>query len=90
MNAGRTQNHTGIYWVESGVAGCNCTGDYQKMGKVGGFLVGYHPSWNDVRFDPVLTIDLKDIDQMLICLDEILTSMKLFSRGHLIFFAHKP
>jgi len=37
-----------------------------------GFLVGYYPAGNLLRFDPALTIDRKDINQLLDCLDSIL------------------
>jgi acetylornithine aminotransferase len=37
-----------------------------------GFLVGYYPVGNLLRFDPALTIDREDINLILACLDRIL------------------
>lgn len=37
-----------------------------------GFLVGYYPAGNVLRFDPSLTIEKKDIAHLLECLDDIL------------------
>ncbi|MEW6406277.1 MAG: aspartate aminotransferase family protein, partial [Chloroflexota bacterium] len=39
-----------------------------------GFLVGYYPAGNILRFDPALTIDEEDIKELLNCLDDILDS----------------
>lgn len=38
-----------------------------------GFLVGYYPAGNVLRFDPALTIDERDIASLLQALDEMLT-----------------
>jgi acetylornithine/succinyldiaminopimelate/putrescine aminotransferase len=37
-----------------------------------GFLVGYYPAGNILRFDPALTMEKKDIDHLLDGLDRIL------------------
>ncbi len=37
-----------------------------------GFLVGYYPAGNVLRFDPSLTIDKEDVIRLLECLDSIL------------------
>jgi acetylornithine aminotransferase len=37
-----------------------------------GFLVGYYPAGNILRFDPSLTIEKCDIDRLLDCLDSML------------------
>jgi acetylornithine aminotransferase len=37
-----------------------------------GFLVGYYPAGNILRFDPALTIEKKDIAYLIDCLDRIL------------------
>ncbi len=37
-----------------------------------GFLVGYYPAGNVLRFDPSLTIEKEDIEHLLECLDYIL------------------
>jgi acetylornithine/N-succinyldiaminopimelate aminotransferase len=37
-----------------------------------GFLAGYYPAGNMLRFDPALTIDRRDIERLLDCLDQIL------------------
>jgi acetylornithine aminotransferase len=37
-----------------------------------GFLVGYYPAGNILRFDPALTIEGEDITQLLECLDDML------------------
>jgi acetylornithine aminotransferase len=37
-----------------------------------GFLVGYYPAGNVLRFDPALTIEKEDITRLLDCLDSIL------------------
>jgi acetylornithine aminotransferase len=39
-----------------------------------GFLVGYYPAGNILRFDPALTIEEEDITQLLECLDIMLAS----------------
>ena len=39
-----------------------------------GFLVGYYPAGNILRFDPALTIEEEDITQLLECLDVMLAS----------------
>jgi len=40
-----------------------------------GFLVGYYPAGNILRFDPALTIEEEDITQLLECLDVMLESV---------------
>jgi acetylornithine aminotransferase len=40
-----------------------------------GFLVGYYPAGNILRFDPALTIEKEDIEHLLKCLDVILASV---------------
>ncbi|RPJ19289.1 MAG: aspartate aminotransferase family protein [Chloroflexi bacterium] len=40
-----------------------------------GFLVGYYPAGNILRFDPALTIEREDITHLLECLDVMLESM---------------
>jgi acetylornithine aminotransferase len=40
-----------------------------------GFLVGYYPAGNILRFDPALTIEEKDIAQLLECLDGMLENV---------------
>jgi acetylornithine aminotransferase len=40
-----------------------------------GFLVGYYPAGNILRFDPALTIEEEDIEHLLKCLDVILASV---------------
>lgn len=37
------------------------------------FLVGYYSTGRILRFDPALTVEKKDIDQLIECLDSILT-----------------
>ncbi len=37
-----------------------------------GFLVGYNPAGNVLRFDPALTVEEKDIRRLLKCLDSLL------------------
>ncbi|MBN2246628.1 MAG: aspartate aminotransferase family protein [Candidatus Aminicenantes bacterium] len=37
-----------------------------------GFLAGYYPAGNVLRFDPALTVEKKDVSHLLACLDEIL------------------
>lgn len=37
-----------------------------------GFLAGYYPAGNVLRFDPSLTIEEKDVERLLECLDHIL------------------
>jgi acetylornithine/succinyldiaminopimelate/putrescine aminotransferase len=37
-----------------------------------GFLVGYYPNGNILRFDPALTIDEKNIERLLVCIETIL------------------
>ncbi len=39
-----------------------------------GFLVGYYPAGNMLRFDPALTIEKEDIADLLECLDVVLES----------------
>lgn len=39
-----------------------------------GFLVGYYPAGNILRFDPALTIEQEDIAHLLECLDNVLMS----------------
>jgi acetylornithine/succinyldiaminopimelate/putrescine aminotransferase len=39
-----------------------------------GFLVGYYPAGNMLRFDPALTMEQEDITHLLDCLDTILQS----------------
>ncbi len=39
-----------------------------------GFLVGYYPAGNMLRFDPALTIEKEDIKDLLECLDVMLAS----------------
>lgn len=39
-----------------------------------GFLVGYYPNGNILRFDPALTVDKKDIERLLACIESILES----------------
>jgi acetylornithine aminotransferase len=40
-----------------------------------GFLVGYYPAGNMLRFDPALTIEVEDITHLLECLNVILESV---------------
>jgi len=40
-----------------------------------GFLTGYYPAGNILRFDPALTIEKKDIERLLECLDVMLKSV---------------
>jgi 4-aminobutyrate aminotransferase-like enzyme len=39
-----------------------------------GFLVGYYPNGNILRFDPALTVDKKDIERLLACIESIIES----------------
>jgi acetylornithine/N-succinyldiaminopimelate aminotransferase len=39
-----------------------------------GFLVGYYPAGNILRFDPALTIEKEDIVRLLECMDVMLES----------------
>ena len=41
-----------------------------------GFLVGYYPAANILRFDPALTIEQEDISSLLKCLDDMLESVR--------------
>jgi acetylornithine aminotransferase len=43
-----------------------------------GFLVGYYPAGNILRFDPALTIEKKDVAHLLDCLDRILETAAQF------------
>ena len=36
-----------------------------------GFVVGYYPNGNILRFDPALTVDKKDIERLLACIESI-------------------
>jgi acetylornithine/succinyldiaminopimelate/putrescine aminotransferase len=49
----------------------SATSAYKSLLKQG-FLVGYYPARNILRFDPALTIEKKDIAHLLDCLDRIL------------------
>ena len=40
-----------------------------------GFLVGYYPAGNILRFDPALTIEEEDITHLLECMDDILAAV---------------
>ncbi len=40
-----------------------------------GFLVGYYQNGNILRFDPALTVDQKDIERLLVCLESILEAV---------------
>jgi len=40
-----------------------------------GFLVGYYPAGNILRFDPALTMEKEDVTRLLECLDEILKTI---------------
>jgi acetylornithine/N-succinyldiaminopimelate aminotransferase len=40
-----------------------------------GFLVGYNPAGNILRFDPALTMEKEDVTRLLECLDEILKTI---------------
>jgi acetylornithine/N-succinyldiaminopimelate aminotransferase len=42
-----------------------------------GFLVGYYPAGNVLRFDPALTIKKDDIAQLLVCMDGLLESARI-------------
>ena len=42
-----------------------------------GFLVGYSPAGNILRFDPALTIEEDDITQLLGCMDGLFESMRI-------------
>jgi len=42
-----------------------------------GFLVGYSPAGNILRFDPALTIEKEDITQLLSCMDGLLESTRI-------------
>jgi acetylornithine/N-succinyldiaminopimelate aminotransferase len=42
-----------------------------------GFLVGYSPAGNILRFDPALTIEKDDITQLLSCMDGLLESTRI-------------
>jgi acetylornithine aminotransferase len=44
---------------------------YQELFR-NGFLVGYYPAGNILRFDPSLTIDKNDISRLLKCMDKVL------------------
>lgn len=37
-----------------------------------GFLVGYYPNGNILRFDPALTVDKKEIERLLACIESII------------------
>lgn len=41
-----------------------------------GFLVGYYPQGNILRFDPALTVEKTDIANLLACIESILTTAK--------------
>ncbi len=41
-----------------------------------GFLVGYYPAGNLLRFDPALTIEKEDITDLLECLDVMLEGVQ--------------
>jgi acetylornithine/succinyldiaminopimelate/putrescine aminotransferase len=45
-----------------------------------GILVGYYSAGNVLRFDPALTIDRDDIDQLLESLDSILGEVNIQMR----------
>ena len=47
------------------------TSAYQSLFEQG-FLVGYYPAGNILRFDPALTIEKEDIAHMLDCIDRVL------------------
>lgn len=42
-----------------------------------GFLVGYYPAGNILRFDPALTMEQESIDQLLDCLDNVLRNVQM-------------
>lgn len=42
-----------------------------------GFLVGYYPAGNVLRFDPALTMEQESVDQLLDCLDNILQNIPM-------------
>jgi acetylornithine aminotransferase len=42
-----------------------------------GFLVGYYPAGNVLRFDPALTMEQESVDQLLNCLDFVLQNIPM-------------
>jgi acetylornithine aminotransferase len=42
-----------------------------------GFLAGYYPAGNILRFDPALTMEQESVDQLLDCLDNVLQNVQI-------------